>query len=382
MHTMGANAGVKNADSTMMVVVGGIASFTTDYVRGMIDWCKQYRGYKADNSVNACWDIINYHFYSNDAKSSQNGSATRGSAPEISGTPEAAKNFVAMAHQYLGNMPVWVTEAGYDINSNWSSQEAIAIGDKSVLQTQADWILRASLLYSRCGVQKLFFYKIYDDNSNGGQFATCGLLNNDKTRRPAADFLYQVNKMFGNYSFKKTLNNDPIVDEYVQDCHKMYALMIPDEKGRTADYNLFVDSANTVIVYTPLAGSDEMSVTTVACNNHIAALQVSETPIFVVPVYDALQQCDTYVESATSVTESKVALFPNPVQNTVTLKNLPCDGKTLIQLFSPEGKMIQKVENSGCIYTWNVGNMPPGVYRVVITNKNFKTTIPLLKVNR
>jgi endoglucanase len=283
MHTMGPNAGVKTADSTMVVVMGGTASFTTDYVRGMIDWCVQYRGYRADGTVNVCWDIINYHFYSNDGKASQDGSATRGAAPEISGTTEAAKNFVKMAHEYLGDMPVWVTEAGYDTNEQWSSQEAIVIGDKSVLQTQADWILRTSLLYSRCGVQRVFFYEVYDDNTWGGQFASCGLINADKTRRPAADFMMQTNKLFGNYTFKQTLNSNPIVDKYQQGDNTMYALMIPDENGRTADYNLHVDNADSVTVYTPKAGADDMDATTVYCNNNTVTIHVTETPVFVVP---------------------------------------------------------------------------------------------------
>ncbi|QKG57443.1 hypothetical protein GKZ68_12915 [Hymenobacter sp. BRD128] len=80
-NTMGAGVGVKNADPSMQVVMGGLASATPDYVRGMLDWCKQYRGYKADGSVNLCWDVINYHLYANDASTSQGGSSTRGAAP-------------------------------------------------------------------------------------------------------------------------------------------------------------------------------------------------------------------------------------------------------------------------------------------------------------
>ena len=37
---MGKDVGVKNADSSMKVVMAGLANPSTDYIKGMIDWCK------------------------------------------------------------------------------------------------------------------------------------------------------------------------------------------------------------------------------------------------------------------------------------------------------------------------------------------------------
>src|SRR5207244_8269143 len=51
---LGAAIGVKNADPNMQVVTGGLASANTDYIRGMIDWCKEFRGYKSNGAVNLC----------------------------------------------------------------------------------------------------------------------------------------------------------------------------------------------------------------------------------------------------------------------------------------------------------------------------------------
>jgi endoglucanase len=280
-NTMGAGVGVKNADPSMQVVMGGLASATPDYVRGMIDWCKQYRGYKADGSVNLCWDVINYHLYSNDASTSQGGNSTRGAAPEVSNTAQVAQSFVQMAHQYANDMPVWVTETGYDTNQG-SPLKAIAIGNKSVLQTEADWTLRTALLYARWGVERTFFYMLADDNAASPvQFNSSGLVNADRSAKPAADFLRQANQLLGNYTYTGTLNNDPLVDRYEADGKTIYALVVPDEKNRTASYTLDLGSATTATIYQPTAGQASMTATPVNAPNGKLTLTVTETPQFV-----------------------------------------------------------------------------------------------------
>ena len=280
-NTMGAGVGVKNADPSMQVVMGGLASATTDYVRGMIDWCKQYRGYRADGSVNLCWDVINYHLYSNDASTSQGGNSTRGAAPEVSNTAQVAQSFVQMAHQYASDMPVWVTETGYDTNQG-SPLKAVAIGNKSVLQTEADWTLRTALLYARWGVERTFFYMLADDNAASPvQFNSSGLLNADRSPKPAADFLRQANALLGNYTYTGTLNNDPLVDRYEADGKTIYALVVPDEKNRTASYTLDLGSATTATIYQPAAGQAGMTATPVAAPGGRLTLTVTETPQFV-----------------------------------------------------------------------------------------------------
>jgi endoglucanase len=280
-NTMGAGVGVKNADPTMQVVMGGLAAATPDYVRGMIDWCKQYRGYRADGRVNLCWDVINYHLYSNDASTSQGGNSTRGAAPEVSNAAQVAQAFVTMAHQYANDMPVWVTETGYDTNQG-SPLKAIAIGQRSVLQTEADWTLRTALLYARWGIERTFFYQLADENpASAVQFSSSGLLNADRSAKPAADFLRQANQLLGNYTYTGTLNNDPIVDRYEADGKTIYALVVPDEKGRTATYTLDLGGATTATIYQPQAGQASMSATPVQAPGGRLTLTVTETPQFV-----------------------------------------------------------------------------------------------------
>jgi endoglucanase len=285
-NTMGPGVGVKNADPQMKVVMAGLAGADIDYVKAMIDWCKQYRGYRPDGSVNVCWDVINYHYYSNDNQSSQNGKSTRGAAPELSGAEDAAKQFVELAHQYVGNMPVWVTETGYDINQG-SPQKAIAIGRKSVLETQADWILRTSLLYVRSGVERVFFYQLYDNApQKGGKYNTSGLINENRARRPAADYLYQADNLLGEYYFKETIQKNPIVDRYELNGKSAYVLVVPDQKGRTAIYTLDLGTAAIAKLYSPRAGQDSMTAQIAKTNNGKLAVIVTETPVFILPGAD------------------------------------------------------------------------------------------------
>ncbi len=51
-NTMGKGVGVKNADPNMKVVMAGTALPSTEYLKGMVDWCRTHRGYNADGTVN------------------------------------------------------------------------------------------------------------------------------------------------------------------------------------------------------------------------------------------------------------------------------------------------------------------------------------------
>lgn len=282
-NTMGAGVGVKNADPGMQVVMAGLAKPDTAYVKQMIDWCRKNRGYKLDGSIDLCWDVINYHFYSNDSEASQGGKATTGVAPELSSAARTAQAFLQFSHQYANDMPVWITEAGYDINQG-SPFKAKPVGQQTALQTQADWILRTSLLYVRAGIDKVFFYQLYDDKpGNPKQFSTSGLINSNRSRRPAADFISQVKSIFGDAVYKKTVSYDPVVDIYELKGRQAYVVVVPDQKGRVKAVELNVGNAANALLYSPKAGSDNMFVRSVKPEGGKIVVTATETPVFVLP---------------------------------------------------------------------------------------------------
>jgi hypothetical protein len=277
---LGPGVGVKAADPNMQVVMGGLATADYKFLQKMIDWCRAHRGFKKDGSINLCFDIINYHLYSNNGDVRVQKKATTGIAPELSNAGSIANSFVKLANSLPQHPEVWLTETGYDINQE-SYQKAESIGAKTVLANQADWILRTSLLYIRYGVKRLFFYQLFDDHAGGtSQYATSGLAEGIK-RRPAADYILQASKLIGNYNYIKTISKDPLVDQYQSGKKVMYVLTIPDETGRTASYTLDLGSATKANIYNLKMGADVMDQKQVNTVNGKLKVTVTETPVFI-----------------------------------------------------------------------------------------------------
>lgn len=274
MGKLGKNVGVKNADPNMQVVMGGLCNLPNaiQWIKDMVTWCAQNRGYKADGSVNLCFDVINYHNYS--------ASGGKGAAPELSNAASEADAFVAEAKAITSKPQVWLTENGYDTNSQ-SAIGAPAIGNKSALLVQADWILRSSLLYIKHGISRLFFYQMYDNApGNSLQFSTAGLMANSSTRRPSARYILQTKSLMGNYTYVKTLKSSPMVDQYTNGTKTIWVLWMPTAKGATATYPLNV-GAKTATLYTLNPNSPAIQSAAKTTTNNVLNVAVSETPVFV-----------------------------------------------------------------------------------------------------
>ncbi len=275
---LGPGVGVKAADPACKVVIGGIAAAEPDYIRAIIDWCKEFR------NGSLCFDVINYHQYANNGGSVQYGEATAGVSPEEGGLAFTADRFLEMSQRYAGGKEVWVTESGYDIHQS-SPQKVPAVGKRSVLQTQADWILRTSLLYSRRGISRLFFYQLFDDNpGEPDRFCTTGLADEAAhQRRPALDFLLQANALIGDYTYQSTLSSYPMVDRYTNvNGHTIYVLYMPTHDGKTMHYNLPLPAGlRQVVLHYPAESADRMREERRTVKKGAVSIEVTETPVFV-----------------------------------------------------------------------------------------------------
>lgn len=276
---LGKGVGVKAADPKMQVVMGGLAKPNVQFVKDMITWCKKHRGIKKDGNIDLCFDVINYHKYANDAIGDER--AKVGLPPELAGIGKIADDFVSLSNSLPQKPDVWVTENGYDINPG-SNQRAIAIGNKTALFTQADWVIRSCLLYMRHGISRLFYYQLFDDSPNSsGTFGTTGLIEENLKRRPAADYMLQLRNLMGNYTYQGTINDDPVVDKYILGHKTIYALMIPDQKGRTGSYVLNMGNSKTASIYSFRVGENRMSKNELKPQKGLLTVSVSETPVFV-----------------------------------------------------------------------------------------------------
>ncbi|WP_262247651.1 hypothetical protein [Parapedobacter soli] len=282
---LGHDVGVKNADPNMQVVMAGIATPDPGYVQEIIDWCEKYRGRKPDGTIDLCFDVINYHHYARNRETENNPTKQRGVAPELSNAASIAQQFVILSNGHTNSIPVWNTESGYDINQN-SYQKAIPIKNKSALITQADWILRTSLLYARNGVSKLFFYMLHDVNANSTtQYMSSGFIDKESaewTTKPSWNYLQQAKEILGEFYYQSTISDDPFVDKYVLDDRTIYSLVVPDEQGRSVDYELDLgNQTKQVKIYQLDAEAISAQSVITSVKNGKIKLTVTETPIFV-----------------------------------------------------------------------------------------------------
>jgi len=273
MGKLGKNVGVKNADPNMVVVMGGLASANFAFVQGMINWCKTHRGYRADGSVNLCFDVINYHYY--------NEANNIGLAPELSNAASNADQMVAIANSIPNKPEVWITESGYDINAQ-SNFRAPAIGSKSALLVQGDWIVRSSLLYLKHGIKRLFYYQLFDAfPNNPTQFSTSGLTEQSNlTRRPAANYLLQLNALMGGYTYQKTIYSNPMVDIYSNGTKYIYALYQPTASNKSATYNYKI-AINAATIYKLNPTGSTITNAPATIKNGSISVTIGETPIFI-----------------------------------------------------------------------------------------------------
>ncbi|WP_188753853.1 hypothetical protein [Parapedobacter defluvii] len=281
--TLGPDVGVKTADPSMVVVMGGVAA-EPDFINEMIAWCEKHRGRKEDGSIDLCFDVLNYHHYSNNRHETHDREKQRGVAPEISVSPEVAKRFLSFSEETLPGIEVWNTEIGYDVNPK-STQRAIPINDKSALITQADWNLRSALMYARLGIDRLFFYMLYDVSAQSTtQYASSGFVDKENkpyTSKPAWDYLLQAKNIIGEYYYQETLNMDPVVDVYALDNKKIFVLTVPDEVGREETFELNIRDSKFVRIHELVVGAQEAKATIKEIVDGKITIHVTETPIFV-----------------------------------------------------------------------------------------------------
>jgi len=119
---------------------------------------------------------------------------------------------------------------------------------------------------------------------SGGRFSSSGLLNKDRSRKPAADYIFQANKLMGNYTYKSALSKTPLVDIYELNGKLAYVLVKPSEDGSSAEYTLELKNVRQAKIYRPEVGKNEMSMKLLKVVKGKLQLTVTETPLFVLPV--------------------------------------------------------------------------------------------------
>lgn len=280
---LGVNVGVKNADSTMKVVMGGLASLNIDYIKGMKLWTEFNRTEMKKFPA----DVLNFHHYCNKFI---NGQPTIGISPEEDHLKDKLKKIVAFRDSLLPNLEIWLSEFGYDTQVG-SFQAAPAIKKNSTEEIQGRWLLRSFLEISASGIDKAFVYNLDDYGTNTTiQYLTSGLVksapNNEK--KIAWYYVAGLKSLLKNYYFFKEIpSGNKEINIYAFKSNNsskiIYALWCNSSNNKEVfNYKFNIKGSENAIVFKPIAkNSFHLKENIKSTSNIFNIEKISELPIFI-----------------------------------------------------------------------------------------------------
>jgi len=256
--TLGPDAGIVNIDPTMRLALDGSATATTEFLQGILDWCREHRGYKANGKVDLPFHAIKYHAYATDIGITQSGTITRGRAPEPAQYAAKYQEFADFVAEKMDpELLLFIGEFGYDLGQSTQRAArpmdvAAAVNNVIPLATlennQADWMGRTALEMDRVGLDGLEMYMMEDASTPPSlhtRYSYCGIINADKTRRMAGNMYYQLNQLLGEMVYESTESLEPRVTIYKHPVTGVRAKVgwVPKEEGATATYTSTVPAS-------------------------------------------------------------------------------------------------------------------------------------------
>jgi len=185
--TLGAGAGIKVADPSMVVVMPGLTDFDVQYITKLDLWFKANRKDKK-------WpcDVFNLHHYSNTGNAAtihpptwnQNGACV----PALDKNFSGIKFLVGFAR--ANGMKTWITEFGAD------SKNPSQMGAGSEAK-QAEIITETYKAYFAEGVERCFVFMAADEPgaASAGLWQTCGVLTNRVSGYAQKESWFAVEKL-------------------------------------------------------------------------------------------------------------------------------------------------------------------------------------------
>lgn len=286
--TLGNTVGVKNADSQMKLVLGGLTAIDLHYIRGMKAWSDMHRS-------SFPVDVLNFHHYSNDAGGQRNSAATVGISPEADSLKQRLQEVVAYRDRYLPGVEIWLSEFGYSTHPN-SVQRAPAIGPHDTYEMQSRWLVRSFLEIAAAGVDRSFQFALDDPNSSlDGAFSTAGLTKDPfpsgdpaYEKKPSWFYVSGFKNALTGYHFERELPSDQSdvnIYEFVSDSLSSSIIAVWCNTSNNTQYPAYSldlshsDSAVTLI--TLLSDSAYALESAVACMGDSVIISISEMPVFV-----------------------------------------------------------------------------------------------------
>ncbi|WP_332367708.1 T9SS type A sorting domain-containing protein [Spirosoma telluris] len=162
------------------------------------------------------------------------------------------------------------------------------------------------------------------------------------------------------------------------DGRSSYILTIPDERGRTGTYNLPITKGDTVQICRPTAGSDQMTRSIQVSLTGTITVNVSETPVFVVPI------SNTNKDSTPDL--SLLQVYPNPSADYIELFLENSSLAPLeVSVYSMSGQRINRMSMSkmGRVLRTqlDVSILPQGTYLLEVHQGQARAVKKLSKLN-
>ncbi len=267
------NAGIKQADPNMKVVMGGLAYTDLHYLYGVL-------GYANLNGREFPADVLNVHDYATDGK--------QGVPPEQAHLRERLERVVKWRNAYAPNREVWISEFGWDTTRKGNEYSETW----ATMQNQANWILRAYVLFRAAGADKAYLF-IYndDDSTNPGLYNSSGLVSSeDNKKKPSYFYLATLQDMIGNMGLQRQLatGQDDVLNFAFKNPSGNNGVFVTwktsGNGSNVADYNLQLPSNvnGSCTAVTPSNNSLNPRRSSVEVNgNHQVRLTISETPTFI-----------------------------------------------------------------------------------------------------
>ncbi len=156
-------AAIRSVNPQATILIGGVYSFEPSFLRQV-----------AEAGAWESFDILAIHPY------------VSPSAPEVGNLIAGVEAARAVAEQY-GARPIWVTEIGW--SSGRGDRDTIGLVNE---QDQASFLVRATLLLWRAGVEKIFWYTLKDDPGNPYGLVGAGVGYFDYSRLKPSFAAYRV----------------------------------------------------------------------------------------------------------------------------------------------------------------------------------------------
>jgi len=372
--------GIKSVDPDAKHVMAGLASSDTIYLNNVL---------KASGG-RVPFDVLNMHWYCTDM--------TNAYSPENEkyGYEVSFSKFFKWKNHNVPNIPVWMTEFGWDTYLAANSQHSYTYAP--ALQ-QANYILRSYLVLLKMGFEKSFLFMDTDSNSkNILQYSASGLLTDKSTnyaRKISWYYLTTMQNVLGKTEFSKVISykevsgaNEVYCFEFNNPANseKVYALCTRKPNSKTDDgtklnYQLKLDT-KADYAYSVILADKDIDGDTIqhTITNQVIDLNLTETPQFVIVSGNGT---GSVIQPAGKF---ELNVYPNPSNNQVQIAlSIPEKQKVKLSAYSVNGKLVKTLVDGLVdegIHYYSFGeSLLPGTYLVRANSTSMKTVRKVILIN-